>query len=341
MSEASVNSATGTARSEEAIAAAPVRVRTWWKVAAVAASTVVAATLAISAPAAAAPAAQNNTAADPFTDPIITIVHGTSETTTNPWKAVDLRCGGHFIGGGGYVAGPVSQNVGLSQIAPGSRGGALLDDPHAMRVSATAAPETTPANWTLHAYGICAYRLQGVEYRRDYVSAAQAGRGPLSAMARCSPGKSLVGMGGQSFAIPGQVRLSTLAPGNDVVLARVTPQPNPTASWAVQSIAVCADHDAAEIVSGHTGLDDRDAMSATAQCPAGQHPTGAGFGHGGEEGNLMQSLLMPTSDRLLATTRTDTRTATGNWLSSTYALCLTAYDPNNPTRMNSRLSIWR
>lgn len=320
MSRALVNLTPGTARSEEANVAASVRVR-GWRAAAIAASTVLVGALAMTAPAAAASAAQNGTSSDP----VITVVHGSSATNANLWKGVDLRCGGHFLGGGGYVSGPATQNAGLSQIAPGSRGGAALNDPHAMRVSATAAPQTTPASWTLHAYGICAYGLGGVEYQRDYVSATVAGKGPLSSQARCSPGKSLVGMGGQSFAVPRQVRLSTLAPGNDVVLARVTPQPDPSASWAVQAIAVCADHAAAEIASGSTGVDDRSAMSAAAECPTGQQPTGAGFGHGGEEGNLAQSLLIPMSDRLVGLTRTDTRTATGNWLASTYALCLPAH----------------
>lgn len=321
MGRASVGPATGMARSEKDTVASPARFRGWWKATAVAATTVLAAALAMAAPAATASAAQNSP------DPVITVIYESSETNANLWKGVDLRCGGYFLGGGGYVSGPASQNAGLSQIAPGSRGGAALDDPHAMRVSATAAPRSRPANWTLHAYGICAYGVQGVEYQRDYVSAYQAGKGPLSAQARCSPGKNLVGMGAQSFAIPRQARLSTLAPGNDVVLAGVTPQPDPSASWAVQAIAVCADHDAAEIVSGSTGLDDRSAMSATAQCPSGQHPTGAGFGHGGEAGNLVQPLLIPISDRLVGTTTTDTRTATGDWLASIYALCLPAYDP--------------
>ncbi|QSB15182.1 hypothetical protein JQS43_02070 [Natronosporangium hydrolyticum] len=290
----------------------------WWKAAAVATSTVLAGVLGMAAPAAAAPAAQQSSIASPT----ITFVYGSSATDANLWKGVDLSCTGAFLGGGGYVSGPESQNAGLSQIAPGSRGGAALDDPRSMRVSATAAPDTTPANWTLHAYGICAHGLPGVEYQRDYVSAAGSGRGPLTALASCSPGKSLVGMGGQAFAIPEQVRLSTVAPGNGVVIARVTPQPNPTASWAVQAIAVCANHNAAEIVSGSTGVDNRAVKNATAHCPAGQGPTGAGFGHTWEAGNLVQSMLIPTSDRLVGVTRTDTRPVTGNWGAGVYALCL-------------------
>lgn len=322
MRRESVNLITRMGHPGKATAAAWLRGQWRRRVVAVAAGTVLVGALTAGAPAAAASAAQNV----PSSNLVLTVVYGSSGTNANLWKGVDLRCGGHFLGGGGWVQGPASQNVGVSQAAPGSRGGAVLDDPHAMRVSATAAPQTTPANWTLHAYGICAFGLSGVEYQREYVSASTAGRGPLTSIARCSPGKSLVGMGGQSFAVPQNVRLSTLAPGNNLVIARVTPQPDPANSWAVQAIAVCANNGAAGITSGHSGTADgsTSAMSASAQCPSGQYPTGAGFGHGGEAGNLVQSLLIPMSDRIAGTTRTDTRVAVGSWNTATYALCLPA-----------------
>lgn len=290
------------------------------KVAAVVAGAVLAAVLAPVTPASAAFAQSSNQ------QPVLTVVHGSSQTDASQTKGVTLRCGGAFLGGGGYVSAPRSQNVGLTQIAPGTSGSWVVNDPTSMRVSAQAAPESAPANWTLHAYGICAIAgLRGVEYQSNYVSAWREGRqSPLWSSVQCSPGKRLVGMGAQSFAIPGQVRLSSLGGSTRWAWASVHTQPTPSASWAVQSIAVCADHQNAHAVSGLTDIDHRDPKPVAAHCPTGQHPTAAGFNHRLEGGNLMQHLLIPISGGVVGNTQTDTRAAPGQWGGRTTALCLPA-----------------
>lgn len=186
-------------------------------------------------------------------------------------------------------------------------GGALVDGPRWVQVNelqpvptgnlfkVTARNPHGRDRWRLYAYALCANRPAGLEYKHaDSQPQAYPSR---IAVAICSPGKQVIGIGGLAALEPGRnVALNVVVPPGAVQTSWVKSTPaqgGEPLNWTTRSFAVCADALGATTVwvSGNPAS-SVSTRSNFASCPAGRLSAMGGM-VGGDDGQVTFSGIYP------------------------------------------------
>jgi hypothetical protein len=142
--------------------------------------------------------------------------------------------------------------------------------------------------------------------------------------APCTPGKRLLGMGGDINNGLGQVEMDRLRPGlfGSTVIA-VEDQDGTTNNWFVRTYSICADPLPGLQIVSETGPSNSRNKHITATCPAGKRVVGTGGEILGEESRVVLNGLEPTTDLTQVRVRgaEDQNEPTGDWALRAYAIC--------------------
>ncbi|MCM4076365.1 hypothetical protein [Paractinoplanes hotanensis] len=148
------------------------------------------------------------------------------------------------------------------------------------------------ANWRIEGTAICAptASLPGLEYKND--QSAFGSPKTLEAKAVCSPGKHLIGMGGEgwysSLSDRSQVVLTGIRPnsaGTEVTATGFEDQTGFSGNWRTYATAVCMNPVAGQHpVGAADGFDTDPVKVATPQCPSTEQVHSLGFDITGPSG---------------------------------------------------------
>ena len=185
----------------------------------------------------------------------------------------------------------------------------------------------TAANWSVHAYAICANPLPGHQIvSASAISNSVTGTGVT---ATCPVGKKLTGTGGELTNATGQVVMDDITPSSTLNSVRVTgfEDDNGTAAnWSVRAYAICANPVAG--LSRVTVTSPSNSLSSkvtTATCPAGRKLIGTGGDFSGGTGQVVMDDITPnaTLTGLSIAGYEDENGTALNWLTHAFAICAT------------------
>ena len=258
----------------------------------------------------------------------------TSAIDSTAEKVVQVPCpaGTKALGGSAVVGG--SPRVGVNAVVPGqdSLGRSSYT------VLAREQHGGTSNTWEVVATGLCApsASVPGLEYVRtssvfDSMSSHQA-------LAVCSPGKKVVGVGGLVDSQgPGQdsLVLTAVRPSPDLTSVSATADEAPagySGPWRVTAVAVCAyPLPGLTRAAAFSPAGSADAKRAAAACPAGTRVLSGGFDIGSASGHVevTNTFLDPdlTDDPTHQGSETQARENgtgyTSSWRDGAFAVCAT------------------
>jgi len=256
----------------------------------------------------------------------------TSVIDSSAEKVVEVGCpaGTKALGGSAVLGG--STRLGVNSVVPGqdSSGNSSFT------VLAREQRGGNAASWEVVATGLCApaASVPGIEYVRtsslfDSASSHQA-------LAVCSPGKKVVGMGGLVDSQgPGQesLVLTAVRPAVDLTSVAASAWEAPggySGPWRVTAIAVCATPvPGLTRTTATSGSDSTTAKRAAAACPTGTRVVSGGFDIGTASGTVegTNTFLDPdlTDDPTHQGSETQARESGGGttdtWRVASFAVC--------------------
>jgi hypothetical protein len=227
------------------------------------------------------------------------VVWETSGTSSMADRSIDVDCPREkvVLSGGGYLAGDagVSNAVHLDGFWPYAIGTG------AIRATASEWGGGFAGNWSLLGYALCADRPDGYEIQSGYSSPGS--NWVQGATAYCSPGKKVVGFGGQATTVPGfDVALTAIIPAaklDRVIMQAFEEEGGENDTWEAVAFAVCADARVAALtLKPETTVNapsDWKAIGSSSACgTATMH--GFGFGVFGGNGEIFLSAAYPGPD---------------------------------------------
>ena len=251
----------------------------------------------------------------------------TSVINSTAQKAVRVDCptGTRALGGSAVVGG--STRIGINSLFPDQTGYTVL---------AREQNGGTGNSWYVVVTALCApaSALPGLEYVRTdspYDSTASH-----RAIAACSPGKKLVGVGGLIDSNgSGQDALALTAVRPTADLTSVTAAANETpigyaGSWRATAVAVCANPiPGLAWADTNTAIDSTSTKRAPAACPTGTRVLSGGFDIGSAAGNAELTTAFldpdltgdPTHQGYEAQAAESGTGFTGSWRTASYAIC--------------------
>jgi hypothetical protein len=256
----------------------------------------------------------------------------TSAIDSTAEKVVEVPCplGTKALGGSAVVGG--SSRIGVNAVVPGQDSSGRSS----YTVLAREQHGGTGNSWEVVATGLCApsTSVPGLEYVRtssvfDSMSSHQA-------LAVCSPGKKVVGVGGLVDSHgPGQdaLVLTAVRPGPDLTSVSAAADEAPvgySGPWRVTAVAVCAyPVPGLYRASAFTTVDSTDAKRAEAACPTGTRVLSGGFDIGSAAGHVEVSNTFldpdltddPTHQGAETQARENGTGYTGTWRVGAFAVC--------------------
>lgn len=191
----------------------------------------------------------------------------------------------------------------------------------------------TTANWRIEGTAICApaTSLPGLEYRN--AQSAFASPASLQATATCTPGKKLIGMGGEawysSLSDRSQVVLTGIRPnaaGTEVTATGFEDQTGFSGNWRAYATAVCMNPVAGQNPVGAVDGPDTDPVKVAApQCASGEQVHSLGFDitgpTGGGAGETHVHRLGKAGQGGSIHAAEDSDGLSGSWRLRGYAIC--------------------
>jgi hypothetical protein len=253
-------------------------------------------------------------------------VQRTSVSSSSAEKVQAVACppGSRAIGGSAVVGGSTKIKIntevldaaGFTVLAREPRGG-------------------VSASWYVVVTAQCApvAALPGLEYRRT--DSAYTSASTHAAIAACTPGKKLIGVGGlidSNGSGQDKLVLTAIRPSPDLTSVVVTASEDEagySGKWRATSVAVCADPVGQHLVTGQSAINSTASKQAVAVCPAGTRIHSGGFDLGSGRGQvaLRTSYLdydVPPVTSLQgfdAQAHEDQSGFAGRWRVAAYAIC--------------------
>lgn len=253
-----------------------------------------------------------------------------SANDSSPSKFIQASCpaGTVGVGGSALIAGTSAARVNYAY--PSANG---------YVVTAVEPRGGIPENWQLYVNAICVAAPSGLEYRS--ASSTLDSASSHSAVASCSTGKKVIGMGGgvdtytagidfHDVVLNGIRSQATL---DSVTAAGYEDEVGATGYWDVTATAVCANANAVanlSLASTVSSSTPGAAHSAVASCPAGTKVHSGGFvaiGAGGQAQLASMHFSLDTGhdnggiQGFEADGHTDLTGFTGNWSMLSQAIC--------------------
>jgi hypothetical protein len=216
----------------------------------------------------------------------------TSVIDSTAQKAVGVSCptGTRAIGGSAVVGGSTKIHINTEVV-----------DTTSFWVVASEPRAGVSQNWYVVVTAECApaSALPGLEYRR--VDSAYTSSTTHTAVAACSAGKELIGVGGlidSNGAGQDKLVLTAIRPASDlssVVVAAHEDEGGYTGNWRATAVAACAYPVGQRLATAQSAFDSTSSRQATAICPAGTRVHSGGFDlrSGLGQVNLRTSYLDP------------------------------------------------
>ncbi|MCG8921862.1 hypothetical protein [Lentzea sp. CC55] len=228
--------------------------------------------------------------AAPVSVQAVTTVHvkAVSEIDSNEPKSATATCpAGMVVTGGGF-----STATGV-----GNDGSVVMDE-LLMRdtsVSGTAYEDAdgTSKNWGVTVFAVCANPLPGYEIKLGR-SAVIGSEHEKTAVATCSPGKSVMGGGFALTGATGDVVVDELLPGTSTVSTKAFEGKNGTTkNWFLDAYAVCAFQPTGWQIVNKAGPVHSSGKITTLECPAGKKVLGPMFDLTGSLGQAHMLSVLP------------------------------------------------
>ena len=222
--------------------------------------------------------------------------------------------GTRVIGGGGRVNG--GQHVVITRQQPFHG----VNDTFV--VSAQEDQIGTTQFWAVQAFAICSVPLPGLEIVS--ATSASGSSGFQGQSVDCSPGKSVLGVGGRIIGGAGQVSLNTQALfPNRASASGLEDSDGFAGNWRVTVYGVCARLNSvfdSSVVSVQTASDSTPRKIFTVPCPAGMNLTG-GAAFAGTPGSVVEVVSPNTSSVQLIARMDGPIGPQGPWSVTGYAIC--------------------
>jgi hypothetical protein len=190
-------------------------------------------------------------------------IRGQSLSNSAPVKAAVASCtnGKVLVGTGGRVDGAYGE-AHVEAIRPSTT---------SVEVVAYEDENGFAGNWSVSAFAICTYPLDGLEI---VTATSSAG---TSATATCTGNRRVLGTGVEILGGGGEVIISKVAPLDDRVIASGNPDDTGTTNiWLVKAYAICADAPAGLEIRSVTSTSISDSRSWSYGCDPDQVLTGGG-----------------------------------------------------------------
>lgn len=257
-----------------------------------------------------------------FAAPDVIQVNAFSASNSVGVKHLAISCpsGYNAIGGIASLTSPpfLAAPVRIVAAVPSSTGYAIL---------AAEQESGTSTDWQLGGAALCAPAAQvpGIEYRTS--SSGFDSATTHATTAACTPGKKLIGMGGEAWYGDlndrSQAVLTGIRPnsaGTEVTVTGYEDETGFGGNWNVYATAVCTSPLAGQqVVADVSSTDSTQTRSATPQCPAGTLPQSGGFDLTGAEPG--QTHITSLSQRAVTAFEDDNGFG-GNWRLRAYATCV-------------------
>lgn len=242
----------------------------------------------------------------------------TSGPSNSDWKTTNANCpsGTQVIGGGGFVNGAGGQVV-LDTMLPLVGGGGY---------SVTGREDDTgySGNWSIVTTALCARPPAGLET----VSAlSDSNSTSLKSMpVSCTPGKRVLGLGGDMSGGLGQVVIEGLIPNADLAGVTVVGREDGNGyagNWLVHAKAICATPPSGlQLITAFGLLDSNNSKWVEAVCPAGKRVHGVGAEIIGGQGQVRLTGAWAVSDTEVRVAGAEDEDGfIGNWAVKAYAIC--------------------
>lgn len=237
-----------------------------------------------------------------------------TDSTSSKTLAVACPAGKVVIGGGGQLNGAIGNAV-LNWMRP---------LPPTNQYEAHAAEDVGgyAGNWSLRVFAICASPngVPGLEYKRVNTPDTET-------IAKCTPGKKVVGTGGEVNGGSPEAILEDMVPLADLsgVAVRTYPDPGSVVTWSTIAHAICANPLPGlelKVSAAGTGL-------VSIACPAGKQVHGTGseiLAGAGQHGHVVLDETVPSPARLTSVFTTayeDIHNPPNGWTVRAYAICAT------------------
>lgn len=185
----------------------------------------------------------------------------------------------------------------------------------------------TTTDWQINGAALCAPAAQvpGIEYQT--ASSSFDSTTTHATTAACTPGKKLIGMGGEAWYSNlddrSQAVLTGIRPnsaGTEVTVTGYEDETGFGGNWNVYATAVCTDPlDGQQVVADVSSADSSQIKNVTPQCPAGTLAQSGGFDlTGAEPGQTHITSMNPRT----VTAFEDDNGFGGNWRLRGYAVCV-------------------
>jgi hypothetical protein len=251
--------------------------------------------------------------------PVLKLVSTTGHLDSESSKRVSTECGfdgSRLTGVGGEIVGGLGQVV-TADLAP------QFGDLRSATVFGLEDENGITSGWRLIAYAICASPPPGLE---RVVAASPINSQNKSVTVSCSPGKRVLGAGGDINGSGGQVLLDDILP--DPALTKVTAQAvedenGTTAGWDIRANALCSDPvPGLQRIAATSALDSSD-KGVSAACPAGKQLLGTGGQINAGNGQVVLNGIRPNA--ALTSVRVegleDENGVMSPWSLTAYAIC--------------------
>jgi hypothetical protein len=259
--------------------------------------------------------------ASAFAPPDLEQVRAPSVSDSRASKSATATCppGKRVLGAGGELDG-LGQVV-MDDMTPSK-------DLTSVRVVGHEDDDGTTANWSVTAYAVCGSAPPGLELK-PATSEPFDSLSVKSAFATCSPGKQVLGAGGEITGGLGEVVMDHIFPERDLTRVNVVAREDDnrtTANWSVTAYAICARAPVGslQLVKEPSAFDSLSSKSIIAKCPTGKRVLSAVASNTGLGEVVMDDLIpAPGLRNVVVVAHEDDNGTTANWNVTAGAICAT------------------